>query len=147
MGYQNRKKVVFCHKKCEKFGIRYLIIFFSKNFQPTNPTEKALCTKKHFSKGPVTFQKIKNFTIWVWGRGGPNRKVFFGKGSKKKFWPSALKPLGSKNWEKKVVFWLKKMWKFRIRHPFFFFLKKFSTHQCGRKGTFHQKAFFHRKLG
>ena len=36
--------------------------------------------------------------------------------------------------EKKVVFWLKKCEKFRIRHPIFF-LKNFSTHQYGRKGT------------
>ena len=43
---KSKKKVVFWHKKCEKFRIRH-----PKNFQPANAAEKSLCTKRHFSNG------------------------------------------------------------------------------------------------
>ena len=45
-GPKIEKKVVFWHKKREKFRIRHPNFFFSKNFQLTNAAEKALGTKK-----------------------------------------------------------------------------------------------------
>ena len=45
----------------------------------------------------------------------------------------------------KVVFWLKKCEKIRIRHPFFF-LKNLSSHQCGRKCLCTEKHFFNGKM-
>ena len=59
---KSKKKVVFWHKKCEKFRIRHPIYFFSKNFQPTHAAEKALCTKRHFSHRNHSFMK-KNAEI------------------------------------------------------------------------------------
>ena len=67
-GPKIEKKVVFWHTKCEKFRIRHPNIFFSKNIQPTNAAEKALCTKRHFSNGnhsknknPKKSQNFQNF--------------------------------------------------------------------------------------
>ena len=52
-------------KKRSFFGIQNVKIsnpasknFFSKNFQPTNAAEKALCTKRHFSN--ENHSKLKN---------------------------------------------------------------------------------------
>ena len=64
------------------------------------------------------------------------------KGPKKIFRAFGPKTTRVQKLGKNVVFWLKKCENFRIRHPIIFFLKKFSSHQCGRKSTFHQKAVF-----